>query len=84
MLSPFITRATVPAHPQDSQLSVAPCYLPVRHHTHSKQQPSPKHLSVQEFMIKNKAEVAYELLDKKGEELTVPDYIKLAIEWIRE
>ena len=40
-------------------------------------------LSVQEFMIKNKAEVAYELLDKKGEELIAPDYIKLAIEWIR-
>jgi predicted ATP-dependent endonuclease of OLD family len=41
-------------------------------------------LSVQQYMLNNKAEVAYELLDKKATELVVPDYIKLAIEWINE
>lgn len=41
-------------------------------------------LTVQEYMLKNKAEVAYELLDKKSSELTVPEYIKEAIKWIRE
>lgn len=41
-------------------------------------------LTVQEYMLKNKAEVAYELLDKKTADLIVPQYIKLAIEWINE
>jgi putative ATP-dependent endonuclease of the OLD family len=41
-------------------------------------------LTVQEYMLKNKAEVAYELLDKKSNEIVVPEYIKLAIEWINE
>lgn len=42
-----------------------------------------KTLSVQDYMLKNKADVAFELLDKKSEELVVPDYIKNAIEWIK-
>jgi predicted ATP-dependent endonuclease of OLD family len=41
-------------------------------------------LSVIEYMLKNKAEVAFQLLDKKADVLTVPDYIKYAIEWINE
>lgn len=41
-----------------------------------------KKLTVQEYMLANKANVAYELLDKKANELNVPDYIKEAIEWI--
>jgi hypothetical protein len=43
-----------------------------------------KTLSVQEYMLKNKAEVAFQLLDKKASDLTVPQYIKEAIEWISE
>lgn len=39
-------------------------------------------LSVLEYMLKNKAEVAFELLDKKSDELITPQYIKDAIEWI--
>jgi hypothetical protein len=35
-------------------------------------------------MLKNKAEAAFQLLDKKSSELAVPTYIKEAIEWIRE
>lgn len=42
-----------------------------------------KTLSVQEYMLKNKANVAFELLDKKSTEISTPDYIKGAIEWIR-
>lgn len=41
-------------------------------------------LTVQQYMLDNKAEVAYELLDKKATEINVPEYIKLAIEWINE
>lgn len=40
-------------------------------------------LSVQDYMLSNKADVAFELLDKKADELAVPDYIKKAIEWIK-
>jgi putative ATP-dependent endonuclease of OLD family len=42
-----------------------------------------KTLTVQEYMLKNKADVAFELLDKKANDLIVPDYIKRAIEWIK-
>ncbi len=42
-----------------------------------------KTLTVQEYMLANKADVAYELLDKKGKDLNVPGYIKEAIEWIK-
>lgn len=43
-----------------------------------------KTLTVQEYMLANKADVAYELLDKKANDLNVPGYIKEAIEWIKE
>lgn len=43
-----------------------------------------KTLSVQDFMLQNKADVAFELLEKKGNEITPPDYIKEAIEWIKK
>lgn len=43
-----------------------------------------KTLTVQEYMIKDKAEVAYQLLDVKSRELIVPEYIKQAILWIKE
>jgi predicted ATP-dependent endonuclease of OLD family len=42
-----------------------------------------KTLTVQEFMLKNKADVAFELLDKKAGVIEVPEYIKNAIEWIK-
>jgi len=41
-------------------------------------------LSVQEYMIQNKAEVAFEILDKKADCLVTPQYIKDAIQWIKE
>ncbi len=43
-----------------------------------------KSLTPLEYMLKNKTEAAFQLLDKKSSELTVPTYIKEAIEWIRE
>jgi predicted ATP-dependent endonuclease of OLD family len=43
-----------------------------------------KTLTVQKFMLKNKAEVAFQLLDKKADSLVVPGYIKDAIQWISE
>lgn len=41
-------------------------------------------LSVQDYMIKNKTDAAFELLDKKSIDVKVPNYIKQAIEWIRK
>jgi predicted ATP-dependent endonuclease of OLD family len=41
-------------------------------------------LSVQEYMLKNKADCAFELLDKKAEHIETPDYIKRAFQWISE
>ncbi|MCK9338045.1 MAG: AAA family ATPase [Arcobacteraceae bacterium] len=41
-------------------------------------------LTIQEYMLKNKADVAFELLDKKANEISVPTYIQKAIEWIKE
>lgn len=41
-------------------------------------------LTVQDYMLKNKADVAFELLDKKATEINVPKYIIEAIEWIKE
>ena len=41
-------------------------------------------LTVQEYMIDKKADVAFELLDKKANELVPPEYIKEAILWIKE
>ena len=45
---------------------------------------SRKTLSVQDYMLKNKADVAFELLTNKADELIAPQYIQEAIEWIRE
>lgn len=41
-------------------------------------------LSVQEYMLSNKTECAFEMLEKKGNNLTTPNYIKRAIKWIKE
>ncbi|HAN17493.1 MAG: ATP-dependent endonuclease [Bacteroidetes bacterium GWC2_33_15] len=41
-------------------------------------------LSVLEYMLKNKAEVAFQLLDKKADSIIAPKYIKTAIKWISE
>lgn len=43
-----------------------------------------KKLSVQEYMLKNKADIAFELLDKKGTEVAPPSYIAEAIQWIKK
>ena len=43
-----------------------------------------KTLSVQDYMLQNKADVAFEILEKKGSEIIPPSYIKEAIEWIKE
>ncbi|PHM24803.1 ATP-dependent nuclease [Xenorhabdus budapestensis] len=45
--------------------------------------PGRKTLTVQEYMLSNKAEVAFELLNKKATNLTVPEYIQEAVQWIR-
>ncbi len=37
-----------------------------------------------EFMLDNKAESAFRLVDKHSEELEIPEYIKQAITWINE
>lgn len=41
-------------------------------------------LSVQEYMLDNKADTAFELLDKKEAALVAPSYIQEAIAWIKE
>jgi predicted ATP-dependent endonuclease of OLD family len=41
-------------------------------------------LSVQDYMLANKADAAFELLDKKGAALVTPTYIQEAIAWIKE
>jgi putative ATP-dependent endonuclease of OLD family len=41
-------------------------------------------LTVQQFMLDNKADCAFELLDKKADSITTPSYMKKAIEWIRK
>ena len=42
-----------------------------------------KKLTVEEYMLKNKTDAAFELLQKKGAELVVPGYIQQAVAWIR-
>lgn len=42
-----------------------------------------KHLTVQEYMLKNKTDAAFHLLEKKGEELVAPKYIQDAVAWIK-
>lgn len=46
--------------------------------------PGRRTMSVQDYMLGNKADVAFELLDKKEAELVVPAYINEAIKWIKE
>lgn len=41
-----------------------------------------KTLSVLEYMLANKADVAFRLASEKGKELAVPQYIKNALEWV--
>lgn len=41
-------------------------------------------LSVQDYMLNNKADAAFELLDKKEAALVAPTYIQEAIAWIKE
>jgi putative ATP-dependent endonuclease of OLD family len=45
---------------------------------------SRKSLSVLDYMLANKADVAFELLDKGVSDLRAPQYIQDAIAWIRE
>ncbi|MGV8865077.1 MAG: ATP-dependent nuclease [Pseudomonas sp.] len=45
--------------------------------------PGRKTLSVQDYMLKNKADVAFELLTKNAKDLVAPMYIQEAIRWIR-
>ncbi|ROU07882.1 ATP-dependent nuclease [Lysobacter enzymogenes] len=40
-------------------------------------------LTVEEYMLKNKTDAAFKLLDRRGAELVAPNYIKRAVEWIR-
>ena len=40
--------------------------------------------SIQEYMLKNKTNVAFKLLDKKYNDIIPPEYIKKAIKWIKE
>lgn len=40
-------------------------------------------LSVEDYMLKNKTDAAFLLLDKKGTELSSPAYIQQAVAWIR-
>ena len=47
-------------------------------------QPGRVKLSVEDYMLKNKADAAFELLDKKEDVLVAPAYIQEAIAWIKE
>jgi putative ATP-dependent endonuclease of the OLD family len=42
-----------------------------------------KTLTVEEYMLKNKTDAAFQLLEKKGAELVSPGYIRQAVAWIR-
>src|SRR5690606_28749509 len=42
-----------------------------------------KPLSDEEFMLKNKTDAAFQLLEKKGAALGAPGYIQQAVAWIR-
>lgn len=46
--------------------------------------PGRRTITPQEYMLGNKAEAAFELLDKKGTVLVAPKYIQDAIKWIKE
>lgn len=43
-----------------------------------------KTLSVQDYMLKNKTEAAFSILDSKADGIVVPQYIRDAIEWISQ
>jgi putative ATP-dependent endonuclease of OLD family len=43
-----------------------------------------KTLSIQDYMLKNKADVAFELLQQESAVVLAPNYIKDAIRWIKE
>lgn len=45
--------------------------------------PGRKTLPVQDYMLKNKADAAFELLDKKEADLVTPQYIQEAIKWVK-
>ncbi len=42
-----------------------------------------KTLSVEEYMLKNKTDAAFQLLEKQGTALAAPGYIQQAVTWIR-
>lgn len=42
-----------------------------------------KTLSVEEYMLKNKTDAAFQLLEKKGAALVAPGYIRQAVAWIK-
>jgi putative ATP-dependent endonuclease of the OLD family len=42
-----------------------------------------KTLTVEQYMLKNKTDAAFQLLEKKGPDLVAPDYIRKAVTWIR-
>ena len=44
--------------------------------------PGRKKLSVEDYMLKNKTDAAFQLLEKKGALLVVPGYIQQAVAWI--
>lgn len=46
--------------------------------------PGRRKLAPLDYMLKNKAEAAFQLLDKKADSIIVPQYIISAIEWISE
>jgi putative ATP-dependent endonuclease of OLD family len=46
--------------------------------------PGRVNLTVQNYMLANKADVAFELLDKREAALAAPSYIQAAIAWIKE
>ena len=39
-------------------------------------------LTVQQYMLANKAEAAYKLLSEKRETIETPQYIREALEWV--
>ena len=43
-----------------------------------------KTLSVEDYMLKNKTDAAFQLLEKKGVSLAAPGYIRQAVAWIKE
>ena len=42
-----------------------------------------KTLSVEDYMLKNKTDAAFQLLEQKGAVLVVPMYIQQAVTWIK-